>query len=38
MLEDAQSWVNGRTINEIKDIRSGNVLTLVLLFAEKALL
>jgi len=28
MLEDAQSWVNGRTINEIKDIRSGEVLTL----------
>lgn len=26
MLEDAQSWVNGRTINEIKDIRSGKVL------------
>lgn len=28
MLEDAQSWVNGRTINEIKDIRSGKALTL----------
>lgn len=25
MLEDAQSWMNGRTINEIKDIRSGKV-------------
>lgn len=25
MLEDAQSWMNGRTINEIKDIRSGTV-------------
>lgn len=28
MLEDAQSWVNGRTINEIKDIRSGKLLML----------
>ena len=28
MLEDAQSWTNGRTINEIKDIRSGTVQTL----------
>ena len=25
MLEDAQSWMNGRTINEIKD-RSGEVM------------
>lgn len=30
MLEDAQSWMNGRTINEIKDIRSGIVQMLFL--------